>query len=162
MTGKSHLLFGIGSFLLVGAANPEAFNLAEWVQYSPLALIGALLPDLDHANSLLKRNKIIWLFSLPLTLFGHRTWSHSLLMLALLWQLNHWVPPNLHYGLYAFIIGYASHILGDFMTPRGVPIFYPIKTNFSSPITFKTGTFIEYPIAAMPTVLFLIIFLSPH
>lgn len=50
--------------------------------------------------------------------------------------------------IYYFMIGYGTHLLGDMMTPRGVPLFYPFKEgNVKLPITFstnsKTGNILE-------------------
>lgn len=151
MIGKSHATFGVGCFLLTTPLIELPFN--EALIFIPFALLGSLAPDLDAGNSKLKSNLLIWILTLPLSFFGHRTWSHSLLMIGLLsipvfyyeelpaWALTAWI---------AFIVGYASHILGDFMTPMGVPLLYPWSKKFSSPITFRTGSFFEFFIALIP------------
>lgn len=161
MIGKSHAVFGLGSYLLVGAtAINQDYSLLEWIAYSPLALIGSLFPDLDHHNSRIKRNLLVKIASFPLTLFGHRTWSHSLLIMAAIGSLLYLIPEQYEIGLVAFLIGYASHIIGDWMTPAGVPLLWPIKTKFRSPLNFRTGSWIEYPFALIPLGAFGLIFYS--
>lgn len=40
-----------------------------------------------------------------------------------------------------FIIGYGTHLLGDMMTSRGIPLFYPFKKKkYKFPITFSVGS----------------------
>lgn len=156
MVGKSHVIFGIGTYWMTGLVINEhtiAQDAAYWLLFTPLAVLGALFPDLDHHNSRIKRNFIVWILSIPLTLFGHRTWSHSLLIVITMSSLLLVLPEYLHQAWLAFLVGYASHILGDWMTPHGVPLFYPIKTKFRSPLNFHTGSWIEYPIALLPAVI---------
>ena len=161
MLGKSHAVFGLGSYLLAGVTVlQQDYSFVEWVIFTPLALIGSLFPDLDHHNSRIKRNFFIKLASIPLTLFGHRTWSHSILIMLAMTSLYFFVPEALLLGLVAFLIGYASHIIGDWMTPNGVPLFWPLKTKFRSPLNFRTGSWIEYPFALIPLGAFGLIFYS--
>jgi membrane-bound metal-dependent hydrolase YbcI (DUF457 family) len=40
------------------------------------------------------------------------------------------------------IIGYIAHIIGDFVTIEGVPLFYPIKMKFGLKL-FRTGSWVE-------------------
>lgn len=159
MIGKSHAVFGMGSYLLVGATvlNLE-YPALEWLIYIPLALIGSLFPDLDHHNSRIKRNLLVKIISFPLTLFGHRTWSHSLLIMVAIASLYFFIPDVYQLGLIAFFTGYASHVIGDWMTPNGVPLFWPIKIRFRSPLNFRTGSWIEYPIALSPMIAFGVFF----
>ncbi len=43
--------------------------------------------------------------------------------------------------VYYFILGYASHIIGDMFTNRGVPLFYPLRNkNIKFPISFRVGS----------------------
>ncbi len=77
-------------------------------------------------------------------LSSHRTWTHSLLFIALmtvyLSLVSTWfvIPDYLQYGL---VLGVASHIFGDFLTKRGVPLLHPItKRNFRFPLSFRTGS----------------------
>jgi membrane-bound metal-dependent hydrolase YbcI (DUF457 family) len=38
-----------------------------------------------------------------------------------------------------FGIGYASHILADWFTTEGVPLLWPNRKRFRSPLSFRTG-----------------------
>lgn len=110
---------------------------------------GALLPDLDHPKSWLGRR--LPFISVPIAaVFGHRGITHSLLAvagLALLLRhgLAQWHLVSTWWGLAALgmVAGYLSHILGDFVTHGGVPLLWPVKRRFSSPLTFLTGGVFE-------------------
>jgi inner membrane protein len=161
MIGKSHVTFGLGSYLLVGALlSDELVPLREWLLYTPLAIVGSLFPDLDHHNSRIKRNFLIKIATIPLTMLGHRTWSHSLTIVAAMLALTLVLPEQYHLALIAFLIGYVSHIVGDWMTPAGVPLFWPLKTKFRSPLNFRTGSMPEYPFALLPLLVTIIFFHS--
>lgn len=148
MLAASHVVFGTGLYLL--ASPYSGFDYPQVYYYLPLVVLGALVPDLDSRRSALKRTWLSRCLLLPLTLLGHRTWSHSLLILLLLslplMHLQDWQKM----AMLAFNIGYASHIIGDWLTHRGVPLFYPSKTAFKSPWPFRTGSFIEVPVALLP------------
>lgn len=165
MIGKSHLIFGVGAYALTGTAIAEFGNIEEqaefiatWTLFTPLAILGSLFPDLDHHNSAIKRNFIIKLLTLPLTWFGHRTWSHSLFIMLLLSSFYLFLPGEYVFGMHAFLIGYASHVLGDWMTTSGVPLLYPMKRKFRSPFFFKTGSKAEYPVALLPLLIAFLFF----
>ncbi|MBN2646624.1 MAG: metal-dependent hydrolase [Thiotrichales bacterium] len=149
MLAGSHLVFGSGLYLLASPA--LGMDFPQVYAYLPLVLLGALAPDVDARRSRLKR--WLWLRALlwPLTLLGHRTWTHSLWILLLLSSPLLSLPPGLGYhALLAFSFGYGSHILADWMTHRGVPLFYPLKTAFKSPLSFRTGSWLELPVAMIP------------
>jgi inner membrane protein len=40
-----------------------------------------------------------------------------------------------------FILGYSTHLLGDMLTNRGVPLFYPFKNKkMKLPLTYRVGS----------------------
>jgi inner membrane protein len=89
-----------------------------------IALIGALLPDLDSHNSYVGR-------ILPPASgwvehqFGHRTLTHSLLAQVGLGLIAWWLLP---FGFFlAFVAGWVSHSVADMMTPIGVCWFWPAR-----------------------------------
>ncbi len=103
---------------------------------SPLIIssLSALVPDVDEPKS--KLGNKIKLISYPLKIiFGHRTITHSLLGLILISMVGYFFIP-----FYQFIIlGYLSHLIADFISDYGIPIFYPLlKERFYFRI-FKTG-----------------------
>ena len=117
-------------------------------------ITGSLLPDIDHPKSWLGRR--IPFVSIPLSsLIGHRGATHSMIALIvvqalvlvsiLLWKGEHgvWLAPFLT-GLG---IGYASHLLADWMSNTGIPLLWPNRRRFAAPITVRTGSAIEYILA---------------
>ena len=128
----------------------------QWLQVDALgaavvlggALVGALLPDIDHPKSWLGRR--IPFLSLPIAaVFGHRGITHSLLaLLGVAWALRYALAQwslGAGWGLAAVGVGvgYLSHLLGDFATHGGVPWLWPLKRRFSLPLTFQTGGVFE-------------------
>lgn len=190
MMGKSHVVFGVGTYLAVGQSVssiddvnnrfvsfvfdyeryiPFMIDIIEklqmdflWMLFIPIALIGSLTPDIDHHKSLIKKNIIIKIISFPFTLLGHRTWSHSILALIGLFFVITLIPNNeyLYLAWFAFIIGYASHIIGDWFTPSGVPLLFPLGFKFRSPLNFKTGSFIETPVSFIPFLIYILMILK--
>lgn len=132
MTGKTHIIGGIAACL--------AF--AQITSYEPVLLVGAsvvgaLIPDICHGGSKIGR-------SLPLLsklingLFGHRTFTHSLLCLALTaFLLSKFMTVEaISAGL---LVGMLSHIVLDMATKRGVKLFFPFKWTVRFPLTATTG-----------------------
>lgn len=130
MNGGQHLMFGtllgVGTQLATGLSPVGLFSYPSY--YGGIAL-GSLLPDIDHPQSYLGRR--IPLLSVPINkLFGHRGFTHSLLSLSLLGIASafYWAVNPLFFG--GLLLGYFSHILGDMLTPMGVPLFYPDKKRY--------------------------------
>ncbi len=136
MTAQGHLLFSVTCTLIAHKLQltPALADASLW-QTIPAALASALLPDLDHPKSVLGQ-RLPWI-SKPLSrLFGHRGFTHSLLaVVAAVWGLNQSLPPDtLPMGVKdALIVGYLSHLLGDWLTPAGITLFWPIKRRYRLP-----------------------------
>ncbi|WP_432719962.1 metal-dependent hydrolase [Jeongeupia wiesaeckerbachi] len=137
MLAKTHVVAGVFCMALAG----------HYLGYVPsgteliVAGAAALLPDIDHPKSTLGR----WLPGISgaiAKLFGHRGITHSLLaILALAYGLlqaqladQAWVR--------AICIGALSHLAGDLLTPRGVPLLWPWRHRFSLPL-LVTGSVVE-------------------
>lgn len=104
--------------------------------------IGGLLPDIDHPKSWLGRR--LFFVSLPLTLIiGHRGLTHSLLAVVILGSLLTMYGAMGSYLVASVWIGYLTHILGDFLTKGGIPVFWPLKRRFSLPVV-TTGSAFEF------------------
>lgn len=146
MTGKTHIIGGIAAGL--------AF--AQITQYEPAILlgagaIGAVIPDICHGGS--KIGRTFPLISKIINgLFGHRTFTHSLLFLLLAALLLRTFLPNeaLSAGL---LIGMASHLLLDMATRNGIKLFFPFKMTVRFPVTAKTGSPAESVIFALLSLL---------
>ncbi|ANU20341.1 hypothetical protein BBI15_08985 [Planococcus plakortidis] len=146
MTGKTHITGGIAASL--------AF--AQVSHYEPAVLlvggvIGALLPDICHGSSTIGR-KLPFLSKIINGLFGHRTFTHSLLFLLLAVLLFETV--GLHEALAAgAIVGMASHLVLDMATKRGVKLLFPLRITVRLPLTTSTGSFVEHLVFAALSVL---------
>ena len=133
MLGNTHILGGITASL--------AF--AQFSNENPVVLvgagvIGALLPDLCHGGSKIGRmfpisSKIVN------KLFGHRSFTHSLLFLILMaFIMDAFVPyRSLIIGI---LLGMASHLILDMGTKKGIKLFFPVKISVRFPLTIKTGS----------------------
>ncbi|ELS02723.1 putative membrane-bound metal-dependent hydrolase [Xenococcus sp. PCC 7305] len=122
---------------------------------SVIAGIGGLMPDLDHPKSALGR-RIPLVSDTISALFGHRGITHSLLavgvMILVLMSIT--TKPEyqeLNWMVAPLCIGYISHIIGDSLTPSGVPLLYPKKKNYSLKV-FKTGSLLEFIIMGLLTI----------
>ncbi|MBM7554344.1 metal-dependent hydrolase [Thalassobacillus pellis] len=78
---------------------------------------------------------------------GHRKMTHSFLFLIVLWGYCQIIVQFLGvpwFFLYGLLAGAVSHLAGDYLTKRGIPLFYPIsKKYFRFLFTFRTGSNIE-------------------
>ncbi len=128
MTLPTHLAFA--SVLYLGGATlfgyrPDGIG---WL----LAAVASLLPDIDLPPARIGR--LFWFVSVPLERrFGHRTLTHSAVMLlavaalaAPLWFLN-----PLYF--WAVVGGYWSHLWLDMLNVRGIDLFWPSPVRLVTP-----------------------------
>lgn len=141
MMARSHIVFGFSSTILtfsIFGATPSVLAVIA-------GMVGSLSPDLDDPKSSLGR--VFPFISWPLNLMlGHRGITHSLLFSLIIGGIIYLFSDNLI--LVAFLIGYLSHILGDYITARGVPLLYvpylTKKKRMVLPFTgFRVGGFME-------------------
>ena len=136
MTGNTHILGGIAASL--------AF--AQISNYDPVVLVGAgvvgaLLPDICHGGSKIGRtfplvSKVINI------LFGHRSFTHSLLFLFLMAALLNSFVTN-ESIVKGILVGMVSHFVLDMATKNGIKLLYPLKITIRFPLTTKTGGKVE-------------------
>lgn len=107
--------------------------------------MGGILPDIDQPTAPFWRN-------LPIggvigkifdkLLGGHRFLTHSLLGLALVGFLSHWLlvflqPIMPHVSIFvvwlALMVGMFSHLVMDSFTKEGVPWLLPVPVKFGFP-----------------------------
>jgi len=120
MKATTHASFGILYILGIGLLLGITLNRAIAV----LAILGALLPDIDTPKSLIGR------FLRPIAAYikrklGHCQATHSLLGLVTLGLIT---APLIYANLFwwvALFSGYLSHLLIDAVNKSGVPLFYP-------------------------------------
>jgi len=145
----------VGSHVLLGAAS--------WIAAAPAlgtridgvglicALVGALLPDIDHPKSWVGRR--LWLISrLISSVFGHRGFTHSLFAvvlggMAVLAQGadGRWLMP--------VVVGYLSHLAADLVS-GGIPLLWPLRRNVAIRLC-RTGSWSEIVVTAVCLALLL-------
>ncbi|WP_054711903.1 metal-dependent hydrolase [Bacillus sp. JCM 19041] len=121
MTGKTHI---IGGILACQAVDIFVFGNDGGFVYYAAGVAGALLPDICHTHSKIGRRFPV-ISKMIATIFGHRTFTHSLLFLVIInATLLFFFPDNeaLRRGV---LIGMASHYLLDALTVRGIRFLYP-------------------------------------
>jgi inner membrane protein len=140
MLAPTHSVFGIFLTLIILAVFGVQLSL-HW-SIILFAIIGAVLPDIDHPRSMI--GKLFPYISIPLERkCGHRTVTHSLIgwvistmlfgfiTLMVIWILN--IVLKLGFGVWglvprwiaAFSISYFSHLVLDMFNKRGVQMFWP-------------------------------------
>ena len=146
MTGKTHIIGGLAASL--------AF--AQVTSYDPVLLvgagvIGAVLPDICHGGSKIGRafpvvSKVIN------KIFGHRSFTHSLLFLAIMaFLMNSFVTnKSVTAGV---LVGMASHLVLDMATRNGIKLLFPLKIRVRFPLTTRTGGTVEYVVLAALSLL---------
>ena len=145
MTGKTHIIGGIAASLAY----------AQFTNHDPLimvgaGIIGALLPDICHGGSKIGR-KLPLLSKLINMIFGHRTFTHSLLFLVIIaWLLNSFIPNEA--VIAGFLAGMVSHYVLDMATKNGIKLFFPITLTVRFPLTTRTGSKVENVVFSILTL----------
>ncbi|KAB8137758.1 metal-dependent hydrolase [Gracilibacillus oryzae] len=145
MTGKTHLMGGIAASVVT----------VQFTGYDPgffiaAGTIGSLIPDICHSGSKIGR-KLPMISKMVNKLFGHRTFTHSLLFLVLIGYVLTFFTNNQSI-ITGFLLGMASHLLLDAMTKNGIKLLYPADLTFRFPVTMKTGGSMEKVILLLLTV----------
>lgn len=156
--GRTHALAGVAALWTLRLV-PGALTFDTVAPLAFLAVVGALLPDLDAADSLLRRTSLLGITPLvPISSvlhqsFGHRGATHSLLGLVAAFLLalpfaafRGWLAPV------ALSLGYASHLLCDGCTKSGVPLLYPRRRRYHllpRPMRLTTGSEAENAVFAL-------------
>jgi inner membrane protein len=150
MRWGTHLAFGAACYTAATWAAGEA----PTVPGALLALAGSLLPDIDHPHSFVGRR--LPFISVPLSrAIGHRGFTHSCLAAVLFVVTILALARGGMNGVSALGIGYLSHLLGDWLTPSGIPFMWPSRRKYVSPATFFTGGPAEKTFAGVLVVLLL-------
>jgi inner membrane protein len=143
MMAGSHVLIGAAAWLYI--AHDLGLPLLDPVALG-LAVAGSLSPDIDHPKSWVgRRVKVI---SVPVSkLFGHRGVTHSVVAVAACIACLRWDGQQWHHTL-PFVIGYASHLAADLITPQGLCLAWPLRRTFAFPLV-KTGSFAEQALVTL-------------
>lgn len=146
MEGNTHIVGGITACLAFAQfSNDNPFLLVGG------GIVGALLPDICHGGSTMGR-MFPFVSKIINKLFGHRSFTHSLLFLFLVAMLMDSIVPykSITEGL---LLGMVSHFVLDMATKKGIKLFFPIKIVVRFPLTTKTGGKVEKVVCTVLAVL---------
>lgn len=134
MMAGSHVALGAAAWFV---AAPRLGLPALAVEPLALAVLGSLLPDIDHPRSWLGQ-RLKPVSRLCAALLGHRGVTHSALaVFGCLWLLaRHDVPERFAAPL---VVGYLSHLAADLLTPAGLRLAWPMRGTWSLPLC-RTGS----------------------
>jgi inner membrane protein len=168
MTGRTHDLAAVTTLTAALAYEPlMTLSLATAIVAVAANMIGGLTPDIDQPTAgfwnKIPAGSIFGHIINPL-LGHHRMVSHSLVGMTIAgWGLKY-LLAYMHTFLlvdmtvvwWAFMLGYASHLVMDSLTKEGVPWFFPIpvRLGFSPIKKFRvtTGGLVE-TIIVFPSLL---------
>ncbi|MBO5515796.1 MAG: metal-dependent hydrolase [Schwartzia sp.] len=137
MTKTTHIALG-----LYAALGTHTFFLP--------AMFGAALPDIDIAWGYKRtRDGFKPRPNMPKWL-GHRGFTHWFVSYLPLLGASFVLHPATQAIVHAFLVGVASHLLADMMTPGGIPVF-SFKRRASLRLV-KTRSATEYALLALLTL----------
>lgn len=141
MTGKTHIAAGIATCIVL--TQVTGLHEADTATLIVGGICGAILPDICHAGSKIGR-RFPLLAKVTQLLFGHRTVTHSLLFVIVVWHLL------ASYGSYVpamrdgVVIGMISHLVLDAATAGGIALYWPLRQKIRLPLYTKTGSLTEH------------------
>ncbi|HUD20298.1 MAG TPA: metal-dependent hydrolase [Patescibacteria group bacterium] len=159
MTGRTHDLAALTTLTVFLTYEPLIrMSLATAVVVGVMCAIGGVTPDLDQPTADLWRKipagSVLGHIVSPL-LGHHRMISHSLVGMGLagwglsfiLGYVHKFLLVDMHLVWWAFMFGYASHLVMDTITKEGVPWLFPIPVRMGLPpfklLRVTTGSFVE-------------------
>lgn len=122
MTGRTHLLIGLSTGIAIAAHAPADHLLRAGVVV--VAVIAALLPDIDHPKAIVS-GYLPGVGHAARLLVSHRGATHTAIFAAAIMALLLLVAAPTPIVLAAGA-GIVSHLVADMLTPGGVPLFIPI------------------------------------
>jgi len=150
MMGKSHMMIGAAAGAVV--ATPETLPFAIIA-----GVVGAISPDVDHTGSTMGKAllPISWIVS---KVCSHRGFTHSILAIGLVSAAAMQFDSPI---AWAFVMGYASHILADMMTPMGCALASPFNRKFRL-MSIRTGSILEPLVATVLTIGYMAVAFLSH
>lgn len=155
MTGPSHIVFAMLGYVLATRVPDMAPLLGDpSVELGAVALIAGLLPDIDSEQSIAGQAAGPFGY-IAQKITVHRGFTHSFVCLSMLaWLAYRFLSLPV---AMAAVIGYASHLLGDFLTPSGLQLFWPLDWRPRLPIGLLTGGPVEDWLAGMMLVVLMLL-----
>jgi inner membrane protein len=175
MTARTHDAFAIASLMTATVVfPPPPPNITTAILCLVANVVGCLIPDMDQASNrlwdLLPAGNFIGKILRRLFL-GHRTISHSLLGLFLYYKFFDWLTPRVFNANFlqtnlifaCLMIGIVSHLIADFITKEGLPLFFPLPYKIGFPpikaFRVRTDSWVEH-IVILPLVVCYMIVLA--
>ncbi|EPD52318.1 metal-dependent hydrolase [Paenisporosarcina sp. FSL H8-0542] len=146
MTGKTHIIGGLTASLAYAQ-----FTTSDPVLLVGAGVIGALIPDICHGGSKIGRT-FPFISKMINVIFGHRSFTHSLLFLFIISILMKSFVTN-EAVIEGILVGMVSHYVLDMMTRNGIKLLFPFKIRVRFPLTTKTGGTVESLVLAALSVL---------
>lgn len=165
MMARAHMITGATSWAVYqhyAVSLPEA-SFIQTAMLMAVCALAALLPDIDHPSSTL--GQLIYPVStLISTIFGHRGFTHSILALACVMYALIKLAPSPAHSIWITVIsvGYLTHLVGDVITPAGLPLLYPIKKRFATPLTIIAGGFGESVVVVLYVLFATVLYTNWH
>ncbi|GGC35860.1 hypothetical protein GCM10011504_12760 [Siccirubricoccus deserti] len=143
MLAGSHIALGAAAWLI---AAPQFDQPPLDPVGLALAVLGGLLPDIDHPKSWVGR-RLRPVSTIIAAVFGHRGVTHSLLALVGCGMLvqHAALPQHLTAPL---MVGYLSHLAADLLTPGGLRLAWPLRGTWALPLC-RTGSPFEPLVVAL-------------
>ena len=152
MNGKTHIIGGMTAAMTLTTIGGLELFLRTGQDYTSLGVflgasaVGALIPDIDHKNSTISSDAGIVSFIVRL-FCKHRGFTHSLWFLSIFMFLSYnaitsSVSNLMITALLGISVGIGSHILLDFLNPKGVEMYWPYPKKIGLGI-ITTGTILE-------------------
>lgn len=145
MNGKVHVAIGVASLASFCAMYPKGFTFNDTLILPEIGLVsaafGSYLPDIDNPRTHMgAKHKTVAKVLNKTT--GHRGWTHSLIVPAIL-AIVIWMIPNYIHSvpmlatvlmsiLFGVEYGYLLHIFADLFNGKGCPLFMPISKSHIS------------------------------
>jgi len=143
MMAGSHVALGVAAWLV---AAPHLSLPAAAPACLGLAILGSLLPDIDHPKSWLGK-RLRPLSSTIAAALGHRGITHSATAVAACaWVLSHGGAPR--WVVDPLAVGYLSHLAADMLTPSGLRLAWPLRQTWALPLC-KSGSPFEPLVVAL-------------
>ena len=149
MNGSTHAAIGVLAGVLL--ARSAHGSLTETLVLAGVCGFSALLPDVDHPNSRIRR-RVGLAGDLAFGWMSHRGITHSVVAAVALGILAVLISPS-RTAATAMAIGYSSHLVADFLTPAGVPLFAPLSWRRLRLPIITTGSLIEWALGALITII---------
>lgn len=134
----THITTSLSTVILLGESLPVNVSITSSIALTGL-IIGSVLPDIDESKSWIGRRVPI-ISSTIKTLFGHRSITHSGVILALMVAFMFHFSHEFLLGLF---LGITLHIIADFFSVAGIPLLYPFSKKRSQIGLYRTGTWSE-------------------